>query len=825
MAWGKGAAAPGRRAICATRLLVAGAALLSSIGTAAAETWDQRLRAIEAGEAPRLDVFPLQIAQAPKLLEFDIRPQALIPALIAFTEVTGIQLFFNSEMARGLESPGVSGAMTAEDALRRLLNGTGLVHRFTDPNTVTLVKAAAGAVQQLAPLTVEADKPGDSAFGPVPGYVATNSATATKTDTPIIEVPQSISVVTRDQMDDRKVQSLADSLRYSAGVQAGDTNDPTTESFSIRGYNSPYLSLYRDGTRVMLKAFDNVVEPYGLERVKVLRGPASVLYGEGVPGGVVNVVSKRPTDKNIVEGQLEIGTYDRYQAAFDIGGPISDDNGLQVRLTALGRKSDTQTDFVPDDRAFIAPALRWRSDEHGTDVTLFAEFQQDGTSFPDGLPANGTVLSNPNGTIPTRRFVGEPGWSDFDRTTAAVGYVLDQALTDVFSFHQNVRYSFSSYDRNQVQNRDFSDDTLRTIDRRARKASQESSRINVDSRLQAEFGWEDISNQVIAGFDFTHGRFKTEMWQGDIDPLDLFDPDYGADVETPDVVFDDRETVTHQGAYLQAQTKLFDSLILVGGLRHDWSEDKIDDKLTPATLKQKDDATTYRVGAVYLAPYGLAPYASYTTSFVPVFGTDAQDQPFKPETGKQIEVGLKFEPKGFRGSATISAFRIVRQNVQTPDPNDPDFLVQTGEVTTRGLELDAVAGVTKNLNLTANVSLLDAEVTKSEDVDLGKRPTTIPETMASLWADYAFDEGTLEGLSFGAGFRYVGNSPGDSANTFFVPDYALFDAALRYQWRSLNLAINVNNIADKQYVSTCFALSSCYYGQRRSVIGTLTYRW
>jgi iron complex outermembrane receptor protein len=824
MALGMGAAAQGRPARRATRLLAAGAALIVSAASAAAETWDQRLRALEAGQAPRFDVFPLQTAQAPQVLAFDIRPQALIPALIAFTERTGIQLFFNSELARGLESPGVSGSMTAEEALRRLLGGTGLAHRFTDANTVTLVKIAAGDVQQLAPLRVEADKPGDSAFGPVPGYVATNSATATKTDTPIIEVPQSVSVVTRDQMDDRNVQSLADSLRYSAGVQAGDTNDPTTESFSIRGYNSPYLSLYRDGTRVMLKAFDNVVEPYGLERVEVLRGPASVLYGEGVPGGVVNIVSKRPTDKNIAEGQLEVGTRDRYQAAFDIGGAISDDNSLQVRLTALGRKSDTQTDFVPDDRVFIAPGLRWRSD-HGTDVTLFAEFQQDWTSFPDGLPANGTVLSNPNGSIPTRRFVGEPGWSDFERTTAAVGYVLDQELTDVFSFHQNLRYSFSSYDRNQVQNRDFNDATLRSIDRRARAASQESSRINVDTRLQAEFGWEDIRNQVIAGFDFTHGRFKTEMWQGNIDPLDLFDPDYGADVETPDPVFDDRETVTHKGAYLQAQTKLFDSLILVGGVRHDWSEDKIEDKLTPVTLQQKDDATTYRVGGVYLAPYGLAPYASYTTSFVPVFGTDAQDRPFKPETGDQVEVGLKFAPKDFRGSATVSAFRIVRQNVQTPDPNDPDFLVQTGEVTTRGLELEAVAGVTKALNVTANVSLLDAEVTKSEDVDLGKRPTTVPETMASLWADYAFDQGPLEGLSFGAGFRYVGNTPGDAANTFFVPDYALFDAALRYQWQSLNLALNVSNIADKEYVSTCFALSSCYYGQRRTVIGTLTYRW
>jgi len=757
-------------------------------------------------------------------VRIDIPAQALDTALTRLADQAGLKLFFASQDVAGLRTAGLSGSFAANDALARILAGTGLTYRFTDPETATVAKALPGTNGAIALPPLEVTAEGESATGPVPGYVATRSGTATKTDAPLREIPQSISVVTRDQMDDRNVQSLNDSLRYSAGVLSGDTDDFTTESFQIRGYNSPYLSLYRDGTRVMFKAFDNVVEPYGLERVEILRGPASVLYGEGVPGGVVNIISKRPRAENIVEGQLEFGSYDRYQAAFDIGGAISDDNSVQVRLTALGRKSDTQTDFVPDDRVYIAPALRWQSDQ-GTDITLFAEFQQDWTSFPDGLPAQGTVLSNPNGSIPTRRFVGEPGWSDFERTNASVGYALDQELGEIFSFHQNLRYSFSSYDRNQVQNRDFSDATLRSIDRRARQASQESSRINIDTRVEAEFGSENFKNQVIAGFDFIHGRFKTEMSQGNIAPLDLFDPNYGADVDTPNPVFDDHETATHKGVYAQAQTKLFESLVLVGGVRHDWSEDRIEDRLTPAVFKQKDDATTYRIGAVYLAPYGLSPYASYTTSFVPVFGTDAQGQPFEPETGKQVEVGLKFEPSGFRGSATVSAFEIVRQNVQTPDPKDPDFMIQTGEVTTRGLELEAIAGLTDNLNFTANFSLLDAEVTKSEDVDLGKRPTTVPKTMGSLWADYAVREGDLAGLSFGAGVRYVGNTPGDAANTFLVPSYTLFDAALRYEWRNLKLAVNVNNIADKEYVSTCFAMSSCYFGQRRSVIGTLTFRW
>lgn len=757
---------------------------------------------------------------------FDIPEQPLSSALTAFVTQSGYQVSVDQATVADLRSAAVAGNMTPDEALRRMLAGSGIAFRFADNRSVFLTKAAdeSGGLT-LDPVVVDGTLSQESPIGPDDGYVAKRSETATKTDAALIEVPQSLSVITREQMDDRNARTLNDSLRYSAGVQAGDTNDLTTESFSIRGYNAPFLSLYRDGTRLMFRAFDSVVEPYGLERVEVLRGPASVLYGQGVPGGIVNTISKRPSEERLLEGQVEIGTYDRYQGAFDVGGAVSDDKTLQLRVTALGRKSDTQTDFVPDDRVYVAPGLRWLSPDHGTDLTLFADFQQDWTSFPDGLPAQGTVLDNPNGDIPTNRFVGEPGWSDFERTNASVGYALDQDLGEIFNLYQSLRYTYSIYDRNQVQNRDFNDATLRTIDRRARKATQESNRINIDTRLKAEFGPDYLKNEVTVGVDFGWAQFTTDMSQGGLDPLDLFDPDYGAPVSTPNLLFDDKQTGIQTGLYLQTQTKIAESFILVGGVRHDWSEDKLVDHITSTTIEQDDEATTFRVGAVYLAPYGLAPYASYTTSYVPVFGTDAQGKPFEPETGEQYEVGLKFEPKGFNGSVTVSAFQIVRQNVQTPDPDDIDFLIQTGEVKTRGIEFEAVADITKNFSLQASFSLLDAEVTKSNDVDLGKRPTTVPKTMASLWADYEFDEGPVDGLSFGAGVRYVGNTPGDMENTFFVPSYTVFDAALRYEWNNLKFAVNANNLFDNEYVSTCFALSSCYYGERRSVIGTLTYNW
>jgi iron complex outermembrane receptor protein len=797
----------GRRAILAG--LMVGTTALAS-GLPATPAWAQQ------ASTPTM-------AQLQSERSFDIPAQPLTDALVTFGQQSGTQITVDGTVARNVSSPAVRGTMTSEQALRQLLAGSGLTYTRSGSTVVIERPGQGGDATVLGPIAVEGQV--ESADGPVDGYVATRSATATKTDSPLIEVPQSLSVVTRDQMNDRNVQTLNDSLRYSAGVQAGDTGDLTTESFSIRGFNSPYLSLYRDGTRQMFRAFDSVVEPYGLERVEILRGPASVLYGQGVPGGIVNIVTKRPRGEEIGEAQLEIGSHDRYQGAFDIGGPVLDDKTLQFRFTALGRKSDTQIDFVPDDRGYVAPSLRWQSAELGTDLTLYASYQRDATSLPDGLPAQGTVLANPNGTIPVSRFTGEPDWSNFDRTSASIAYAFDQKLGDFFSLRQNLRYTYSKYDRNQVQDRGFSDDTLRTIDRRARKAFQTSKLINVDTRLKAEFGPDSFRNEVIAGIDYSWARFTTKMSQGSIAALDIFTPSYGAPVDTPDPLFDDKATGTQTGLYFQDQIKILEDLVIVGGLRKDWARDRLDDRLNSSKSDQKDDAITYRVGGVYLAPYGLAPYASYTTSFVPIFGTDAQGQLFKPETGRQYEVGVKFQPPGYNSFVTLSAYHLVRRNVQTPDPNDIDFLVQTGEVTTRGVEFEAVASLTDNLSLNASYSLLDAEVTKSNDVDLGKRPTGVAKNLASLWADYALKDGPLDGLSFGAGVRYVGNSPGDAENSFTVPSYTLLDAALRYKFGKLQLAINANNLLDKEYVSTCFASTSCYYGQRRTVIGSLTYRW
>lgn len=778
--------------------------------------------------------------------QFEIPAGLLEDSLQLWAATTKLKMLAPANRVRHITVEALSGAFTPEQALAKLLVTTNLKYAMTGSQSVGVydparanarAQATSTTLPQITvrrqrrvapapprPVQPSAPPPPRHGLSPVDGYVASESATATKTDTPIIEVPQSISVVTRRQMDDRGVVNLNDALRYTAGVQAGDTGDLTTESFSIRGYNSPYLAIYRDGLRAMFRAFDSVIEPYGLDRVEVLKGPASVLYGQGIPGGVVNLVTKRPPDNVVREIQLQGGSFDRRQAAIDIGGPLAADKNSLYRLTVLDRKSDTQIDFVPDDRVYLGSGLTLRTPLRDTTLTLLLDYQNDKTSFPDGLPALGTVLVNPNGKIPVRRFTGEPDWSSFKRSSVSIGSIFDHDFNDHFSIHQVTRYTSAEYDRNQIQNRGLGAD-LRTIDRRARQGSQSSDRVNTDTRGELKFDTGPVQHKVLAGADYGWASFKTKLSQGNIDGLDIFTPRYGTLVETPNPTFDDHERATQLGIYLQDQAKIWDRLILVAGVRRDWADDRYTDKLGGTVTEQKDQATTYRLGAIYQTPFGVAPYVSYTQSFVPVSGTDAQGSLFKPETGEQYEGGIKYQPPGQNFIVTLAAYHLVRQNVLTPDPADLNFSIQTGEVTTKGIEFEAVGNITKELSVIGTVTVNQTKVTKSTDVDLGKRPTTVPDRMASLWADYTFKRGVLSGLGVGAGVRYVGNTPGDMANTFFVPSSVLFDAALRYDFKNIRLAIRANNVFDETYVSTCFSLDSCYYGGRRSVIGTWTYKW
>lgn len=691
----------------------------------------------------------------------------------------------------------------------------------------SLCLAPAALAQQPEPQLPEIRVRAQPERGRAEGYVAPASTTGTKSDIPLIETPQSISVITRERMDDQKVQTVDDALRYSAGVVPQHFGfDHRIDAAKIRGFEVRATGgFYLDGMRLPAINF-NVwhTEPYSLERVEVLRGPASVLYGQNRPGGLVNEISKRPPLAALREVELSLGSFDRRQLAADLGGPLDSEGKWLYRLTALGRDSGTQVDFVRDDRRLLAPALTWRPSSDTT-LTLLATVQEDrlGSSFAF-LPAQGTLLSNPNGRIPRNRFTGEPAFEQVDFAQQSVGYVLEHRLNGVWTVRHNLRYGRQESDWKTVFPLGLAADS-RTLNRGAFTVDGTVDAFTVDNQAQAKFATGRLAHTLLFGVDYLRHKSDDRLGFGAAPSLDAFSPVYGQPVATPPLFLDALQTQTQAGIYVQDHIRLDKWVFSLGG-RQDRTKSATRNRLADTETRQADDEFTYRAGVVYLSDRGIAPYASYTESFEPLGGTDFAGNPFKPSRGKQYEAGVKYQPPGSGAFATLSVFELTLENALTRDPANAFFSVQTGEQRSRGIELEAVADLSRSLKLFASYTYTDTEVTRSNDVDLGKAFPAVPRHMASLWADYTLRAGALAGLGLGAGLRYAARSAADPANSADNPSYTLVDAALRYDLdRHWRVALNAANLTDRQYVLCSGLVSTCNYGQARTVIASARYQW
>lgn len=704
-----------------------------------------------------------------------------------------------------------------------------------------LIAAWPGAVLAQSGGTVSLDTievQGERANGPVDGYVARRSESATKTDTPLIETPQSVTVVTRDQMDDQGVQSVSQALRYSASV-LGETrlSMGRYDSVFIRGFggsggSAGFVNML-DGLRLQrgVNFLVPAVEPWGLERVEVIRGPASVIFGQLKPGGLIEMVSKRPRDVAHGEVQLQFGSFERRQLAFDIGGPVTPDKTILYRIVGLGRAADTQVDFTREERLYIAPSVTFQPNA-ATSLTLLTSFQRDPeTGFYGFIPSVGTALPNRNGKIRSSFFPGEPGYEGYSRNHLTAGYAFEHRFDDVFSVRQNVRYSDLESRNRTVAAASLGADQ-RTLTRRVTASNEKARTFGIDNQLQADFRTGALSHKVLLGVDgyWSDGTAFTGAG-GTVQTLDAFNPVYGRTPFAVPAIPGTGQVQQQYGVYIQDQIKL-DRLSLVVGGRFDRAMARTRNMTNGALTKQDDFANTGRVALMYNFDNGFAPYASYSTSFEPVPGTSFGGVAFKPTEGEQYEAGFKFQPLGMNAFLQAAVYQLTQTNVQVADLANPGFQIQTGEVRARGLEVEARATVFDNLDLVAAYTYTDAEVTKSTGVDLGKRPVVVPRHMASLWAHYTFKSGLLAGLGLGAGVRYVGKGAGDPGNTFFTDDYALVDAAISYDLGAANAAmkgwkvqVNAQNLFDKEYVAGCYGTVQCSFGLRRTVLATLSYRW
>lgn len=656
---------------------------------------------------------------------------------------------------------------------------------------------------------------------PLSDYAAREAATATKSSAPLLVTPQAVTVVTGDFLEDLPTRGLQDALHYASGVRSEAYGvDSRTDSFFVRG---AVPDKYLDGMRQHFNYYTSTTrtDPYLLERIEVLRGPSSMLYGQGSPAGVLNLVSKKPRPAVEREVRVRGGSFGLSQAQADLTGPLTADGTWSYRLVALGREADTQVDFVEDDRALLAPSLRW-APSAATSWTFQLRWQQDRSgSTLQFLPWSGTVAPNPNGPIPTETFIGDPRQDRYDSELLTAGWLLRHDLSDRWTVRQNLRWSRNEVDYRSLYADPFSnpadpflDAGERVIGRYAFADRTEVDMLTTDQGLEGSFTTGGVRHRLLVGVDALRfregGRSAFDLPRhlgGGVPAIDVYDPVHAA-YTFPETREDPEATQQQVGVYLQDHVELGERWIVLAGLRHDRTEDEVEGQRSEET-----DATTGRLGLMYAARGGWSPYVSYTESFTPVPGTDFFNQRFDPLRGEQLEVGVKVQPPGGGYAFTAAVFELREENRLVSDPANPQNRLQAGETESEGLEVEYLGRVAGGVDLRAHYNYLDQD---------GKLEA-LPDHQAGLWGMGELSLGPLGSVSLGLGVRYLSEfrNPGAPA----VPETTLFDATAEWVTGSWRLALQAANLADEVYVSTCLARGDCFYGARRTVSLSAGYRF
>ncbi|HCH39332.1 MAG TPA: ferrichrome porin FhuA, partial [Enterobacter sp.] len=650
-----------------------------------------------------------------------------------------------------------------------------------------------------------APAPQESAWGPAATIAARQSATGTKTDTSIEKVPQSISVVTAEEMALHQPRSVKEALSYTPGVAVGTRGASNTYDYLIiRGFAADGQSQnnYLDGMKMQGNFYnDAVIDPYMIERAEVMRGPTSVLYGKSSPGGLLNMVSKRPLTEPLKEVQFKVGTDSLFQTGFDFSDALDDDGVYSYRLTGLARSNNAQQERAEEQRYTIAPSFSWRPSDK-TNFTFLSYFQNEPeTGYYGWLPKEGTVDPLPNGDrLPTDFNEGAKN-NTYSRNQKMVGYSFDHEFNDTFTVRQNLRFAENKTSQNSVYGYGVCSDAansgnalcnaLSPADKGhylARKYVVDDEKLQnftVDTQLQSKFATGDVDHILLTGVDYMRMRNDINAWFGydaSVPLLDLYNPVYS------DFDFDSKNPANsgpyqllnkqqQTGLYVQDQAQWNKVLVTLGG-RYDWAEQDSFNRVTGTTASRDDNQFTWRGGVNYLFDNGVTPYFSYSESFEPSSQSDAQGKPFAPSKGKQYEVGVKYVPGDRPIVLTGALYQLTKTNNLMADPAGSFFSVEGGEIRARGVEIEAKAALSASVNVVGSYTYTDVEYTTDTNYK-GNTPAQVPEHMASLWGDYTFYDGALSGLTLGTGGRFSSSSYGDPANSFKVGSYAVMDALVR----------------------------------------------
>ncbi len=786
------------------------------------------------------------LLQAPALgetgrLQFNLPPQPLVEALETLTAQAKIQMFYSAETVHGKTTPGLAGRYTLEQAISKLLEGTGLQYEFTAARAVAIKNPQRLAANDAADPNKAEENEAEPTVLPEmtvtasptdeTSYNAYSATTATKTNTPIMETPVSIQVVPKAVLQDQKVTRIAEALENVSGVRS-DAYLDRGNRFNIRGFSNDNR-IYRNGLGLIggFGGFNDEIDSTNVESIEVLKGPAAVLYGRIEPGGLINVNTKRPLAEPYYALEQQYGSYDFVRTVWDATGPITSDQSLLYRFVGAYQNSDSFRDFSFTDRVLVNPSLTWRPTE-ATSFTVDVQGMNQDYKADLGIP----VIGDRPAPIPISRSLDDPNTPPANDSHVLLGTDLTHNINDSWTLRNRFLATFADNIATWVNPVPYQGEALRddgrTLDRNIFIQDGDTEAYTTNLDLTGRFSLWQTRHEILVGFDYTLG-YSTYRSRGDfINPnpalaIDIFNPEpsYGIDPElfrqallrptSPGRNF----SLAKQewwGVYFQDHITLWDKLHILGGGRYDWAEtgrgrgpsfDAAEDHL-PSVIR-KDDDFSPRVGVLYQVLPWMSVYSNWTTSLGANNGISASGEPFPPQRGEQYEAGLKSEVFDQRLSTTLVFYHLTMQNLLTPDLSTPDPTDRAaiGEARSQGIEFDLTGQITESVSLIGSYAFTDTRVTKDNAGLQGNQLYNAPEHAGSLWLKYDFkDYRPLNGLSLGFGAYVVGDRQGDAGNTFLLPGYVRLDAFAAYRWKvgpsRVTAQFNIRNLLDEDYYAS-----------------------
>ncbi|RFC63507.1 TonB-dependent siderophore receptor [Fulvimarina endophytica] len=656
--------------------------------------------------------------------------------------------------------------------------------------------------------------------GPVDGYVAENATAGSKLATPIKEIPQVVTVTGREELDDLGVLQVDEALRYSPGVFASPFGaDSDTDWGFIRGFQTTQTGFFLDGLPLFQYAFASIIiDPFILDRVEVLNGPGSALYGAASAGGIVNLSSKRADGERIRYMETGITDEPKGYVGFDLGDRFSLASPWSYRLTGRVLGGDDDVDYADQFRGVIMPQLHYEGED--TRADLYAIYQRDDSKHTNGfLPYAGTVVDAPYGRVPNDLFVSEPGPDDLKANQTLLGYEIEHDVNDVLTLRSNGRYANIQREEYQIYPFDL-DQTDRVLSRGAFGHDTEADLVTLDNQAILTFGTGVFDHRLLVGAEYRY--YGVDQVQASnfatIPDLDPINPVYGKPLPALFAPYlDETVDLNSLGLYAQDQIRFGRAILTLNGRYDSLWTDRDDRTSFGNDYDNHEDAFSGRAALGYEIADGLVPYISASSFFEPQIGTNTLGNPVGAQDGEQYEAGVKWAPTGLDAVFTAAVFDLTRRNTLQSRFVGGAFINEArGQVNSQGIELDARVGLADGLDLVANFTTYDIEIEKDANpLFVGNRPFVVPETFASAFLNYRVESGMLEGVELGGGVRYVGKSYADNLNEFEVPDVTLVDARIAYEKEDWGVSLNVNNLFDEDYVSSCQETTACYYGEGR----------